>query len=116
MSHFIGLSYEGIFSFLHNKRHKAVKAMDSKTAIHHNKFMQLENSMIMYGIYNAETLGQLINIVHYIHNTMSTNEKLFAGQKGSLTIQSLYANAQGIEYYSIISLLFLRTVKDKYIL
>ena len=32
VSGFIGLAYEGIPSFLHNRRHKAVKAMGSKTA------------------------------------------------------------------------------------
>ena len=90
--------------------------MDSKTSIQCNKLIQLENSMVMYGIYNAETLEQLINTVHHIHNTTSSNEKLFAGQKGSLTLGSLYANAQGIQHYSINSLLYLRTVKDKYVL
>ena len=44
VSSFTGLAYEGISSFLHNKRHKAVhkavKAMDSKTAIQCNKLMQ----------------------------------------------------------------------------
>ena len=38
--------------------HKAVKAMDSKTSIQHNELMHLEDSMVMYGIYNAETLEQ----------------------------------------------------------
>ena len=46
----------------------------------------------------------------------ASNEKLFAGQEGSLTLRSLHANAQGIQHYSINSLLYLRTVKDKYIL
>ena len=50
--------------------HKAVRAMDSKTTIQHNKLMQLENSMSMYGVYNAETLEKLINTVHNIHNTI----------------------------------------------
>ena len=96
VSNFIGLAYEGISILLHNKRnkalHKAVKTMDTKTAIQHNKLMQLENSMLMYGIYNAETLEKLINIVHCIHNTASSHEKLFAGQQSSLTLKSLYAN------------------------
>ena len=52
--------------------------MDSKASIQWNKLMQLENSMVMYGIYNAETLEELINTVHHIHNTTSSNEKLFA--------------------------------------
>ena len=90
--------------------------MDSKAAIQHNKLMQLENSMVMYGIYNAEILENLINTVHHIHNSTSSNEKLFAGQKGSLTLRSLYAKAQGIHHYLINSPLYLRTVKDKYVL
>ena len=81
VSSFIGLAYEGISSFLCNKRHKAVKVMDSKTTIQCKKFMHLENSVAMYGIYNAETLEQLIKTVHHIHNTTSANEKLFPGQK-----------------------------------
>ena len=81
--------------------HKAVKAMDSKTTIQCNKMIQLENSMLMYGIYNAETLEQLINTVHHIHNTTSSNEKLFAGHQSSLTLKSLYANTLGIQHYSI---------------
>ena len=52
VSSFIRLAYEGISSFLHNRRkkslHKAVNAMDSKENIQHNKLMQLENSMLMY--------------------------------------------------------------------
>ena len=47
VSSFIGLAYEGISSFLPHKQnkalHKAVRAMDSKTIIQHNKSMQLEN-------------------------------------------------------------------------
>ena len=54
--------------------------MDSKTTIQCNKLIQLENSMFMYGIYNAETLEKLINTVHQIHNTTSSHERLFAGQ------------------------------------
>ena len=120
VSSFIGWVYKGISSFLHNKRHKAlhksVKAMDSKTSIQHNSLMQLENSMVMYGIYNAETLEQLINTVHCIHSTTSSDEKLFAGQRGLLKLRSVYANAQGTHHYSINPLLYLRTVKEKYVL
>ena len=60
VSSFIGLAYEGISSFLQNKRnkalHKAINAMDNKADIQCNKLMHLENSMLMYGVYNAETL------------------------------------------------------------
>ena len=57
----IGLAYEGISSFLHHKRqkalHKAVKAMERKADIQHNKIFHLEDTMIMYGIYNSDTLA-----------------------------------------------------------
>ena len=82
--------------------------------IQHNKLMQLENSMLMYGIYNAETLEKVSNVVHNIHNTSSSHERLFAGQQSSLTLRSLYANSLGLHHYSINSLLYLRTVQDKY--
>ena len=90
--------------------------MYSKTTIQHNKLMQLENSMLMYGVNNAETLEKLINTVHQIHSTTSLHERLFVGQQSSLTprlLRSLHANAVGLEYYSINSLLYLRTVQDK---
>ena len=104
VSSFIGLAYEGISSFLHHKRNKAlhiIKAMDSKATFQCNKLMQLENSMLMYGIYNAETLDKLINIVHNIHNTTSLHERLFAGQQSTLTLKSLYAHSLGLHHYSI---------------
>ena len=84
--------------------------MDSKATIQHNKLMQLENLMLMYGVYTAETLEKLINTVHHVHNTTSLHERLFAGQQSSLTLRSLYANALGLQHCSINSLLYLRTV------
>ena len=41
--------------------------------------MKLDNTMLMYGIYNAETLERLIKTVHEIHITTSSCEKLFHG-------------------------------------
>ena len=93
VSTIIGLAYEGISSFLYLKcnkpLHKAVKAMDRKPTIQCNKLIQLENSMLMYGIYNTETVEKLIDTVHQIHNTTSSHERLFAGQQSSLTLRSL---------------------------
>ena len=81
---FIGLAYEGISTFLHNRRHKAlhkgVKAMETKTDIQHIKHIYLEDTTIMYEFYNAETLIKLINMVHDMHNTKTLPEKLLAGQ------------------------------------
>ena len=89
VSSFIGLAYEGMSSFLHHKQnnalHKAVQAMDEKANIQCNKLMKLDNSMLMYGIYNAETLEKLIKTVHRIHNTTSSHERLFAGEHSPST-------------------------------
>ena len=85
VSSFIGLAYEGISIFLHHQwnkaLHKVARAMDSKTTIQCIKLMQLENPMLLYGVYNAETLEKLINTVCNIHNTASLHERLLAGQQ-----------------------------------
>ena len=119
VSSFIGLAYEGISSFLHQRQnkalHKAVNAMDRKVDIQHSKLMQLENSMLMYDVYNADTLEKLITTVHNIHNTTSSHERLFAGQHSPSIFRTLYANSLGLHCYFINSLLYLRTTQDKYI-
>ena len=69
----------------------------------------------MYRIYNAEMPEKLISTAHHIHNTTSSHERLFAGQQSSLTLRLLYVNTLGLQHYSINSLLYLRTVQDKYI-
>ena len=79
ISSFIGLAYESVSSFLHNRRHKAlhkaVKAMETKVDIQHNKLIHLEDSVVMYGVYNAEALKKLFKTVHQMHNTTILNEK-----------------------------------------
>ena len=64
----IGLAYDGISSFLHHKQHKAlhkaVSVMNKKTNIQHNKINHLEDTMIMYGVYNSDTLTDPIDTVH----------------------------------------------------
>ena len=56
----IGLVYEGISSFLHHKQHKAlhkaVAVMNKKTDIQCNRIHHLQDTMIMYGVYNSDTL------------------------------------------------------------
>ena len=111
---FIGLAYEGISSFLQNKRnnalHKAVNAMDNKANIQPNKLM-----MLMYGIYNVEMLEKLIKTVHKIHNTTSSHEKLFAGEHNHSIFRIHYTHSLGLQHYSTNSLLYLRLIWDKYI-
>ena len=105
VSSFIGLAYEGISSFLHHKQnkalHKAVNAIDRKADIQHNRLMQLDDSMLMYGVYYAETLEKMITTIHNIHNTPSSHERLFAGQHSPSIFQTLYAHSLGLHHYSI---------------
>ena len=119
VSSFIGLAYEGISSFLQrrceNALHKAVNAMNDQINIQCNKLMKLDDTMLMYGIYNAETLEKLINTVHEIHNATSSHEKLFAGEHNPSLFRMLYTDALGIQQYATNSLLFLRIIQDKYI-
>ena len=89
--------------------------MDDKANIQHNKLMKLENSMLMYGVYNAETLEKLINTVHDMHNTTSSHERLFAGEHSPSIFCTLYAHSLGLQHYSTNSLLYLRIIQDKYI-
>ena len=42
--------------------------------------MHLENSLIMYGVYNAETLEKLVKTAHVLHSRQSLVVNLFAGQ------------------------------------
>ena len=79
----------------------------------HNKLMKLDNTMLMYGIYNAETLEKLINTVQEIHNLTSSHEKLFAGEHNPTLFRLLYTDALGIQQYVVNSLLFLRVIQDK---
>ena len=68
----ISLAFEGISSFLHHKRHKAlhkaVKIMEKRTDKQHNRVYHLEDTMIMYCKYNSDTLIDLIETVHKMHN------------------------------------------------
>ena len=83
-SSIISLAYEGISSFLHHKRHKAlhksVKVMERKTDLQHNKIHHLENTMIMYDVYNSDTLTDLIDTVHIMYNTTMWRERTFVGR------------------------------------
>ena len=94
---------------------KAMNAMNNKVNFQHNKLLNLDNTMLMYGVYNAETLEKLINTVQDIHNVTSSHKRLFAGEYKPALFRLLYMNALGIQQYAFNSLIFLRVVQDKYI-
>ena len=99
-------AYEGISSFLHYKRqkalHKAVQAMENKVDLQCNRVFHLEDSMVMYGIYNSDTLETLIDTVHRLHNQTTWNEKLFAGKIDDW--YHWYLSEKGVDHYAIYSL------------
>ena len=80
----IGLAFERISRFLHHKRHKAlqkvVNVINSKVDIDHNRVYHLEDTMIMYGKYNSDTLMDLIKTVHQMHNVTTWKEKIFVSE------------------------------------
>ena len=77
--------------------------------------MKFDDTMLMYGIYNAETLEKLIKTVQKIHNTTSSHEKLFTRKHNHSIFRILYAHSLGLQHYSTNSPLYLRIIQDKYI-
>ena len=54
--------------------------MPSKADTQRNKLMHLENTLVMYRVYSAETLEKLMKTVHMLQSRQSMNESLFAGK------------------------------------
>ena len=89
--------------------------MNNQANTQHNKLMKLDDTMLMYRIYNAEMLEKLIRTVLEIHNTTSSHEKLFAGEHNHSLFKMLYTYTLGMQQYATNSLLYLRIIQDKYI-
>ena len=79
--------------------------MHKKTNLQCNRIHHLEDIMIMYGVYNPDTLTDLIDTVHRMQNFTTWNEKTFAGKLHDW--MELYAQDEGV--------LFLTTVREKYV-
>ena len=75
--------------------------------------MHLENSFVLYGIYNAKILENLINTVHNMHNSTTEFKRLFAGELNAA--YTWYLNTPNTQEYAMDSLLYLKTVRDRYI-
>ena len=87
--------------------------MDKKTNIQCNKIHHLEDTMITYGVYNSDTLKDLIDTVCRMQNFTTWNEKTFAGRLHDW--MELYSHNEGVHHYAINSVLFLTTVREKYV-
>ena len=87
--------------------------MGKKVNLQCNKIIHLEDPMVIYNIYNLQTLEKLIDTVHNMHNPTTLNGKLFAG-----TLDVWYSwclTKDGTGDYAINSLLYFRTVREKYV-
>ena len=69
--------------------------------------------MIMYGVYNINTLEKLIQMVHKMNTRSVWFEQLYGGHVNKWF--EVYSSSQGANYYAIHSLLYLRTIQEKYI-
>ena len=117
ISGFIGLAFEGISSFSQHKQEKgwqqAMHTMNKRVNIEQNRVFHLEDSMIIYGIYNVDMLEKLIQMVHKMNTKSVWFERLYAGHVNKWF--EMYSSSQGVNYYEIHSLLYLRTIQGKYI-
>ena len=76
--------------------------------------MHLENILVMYGVYSAETLERLIQTVHALHSQQTMYKNLFAGKTpAAYEYYSQMHGECGIQHYAINLMLYLRTIKDK---
>ena len=69
--------------------------------------MYLENTLVMYRIYNAETLENLVKTVHALHSRQTLYEGLFAGQTSAA--YNAYSQMHGtcsIQHYAVNSMLY----------
>ena len=88
--------------------------MNSKTNIDHNRVYHLEDNMIMYGKYNSDTLMELVNMVHQMQNIATLKEQIFVS-KMNAWLKCKLENICNEFDYSMDAVLFLTTIKDKYI-
>ena len=87
--------------------------MNKNTDVQHNQIHHLEDTMIMYGVYNSDTLTDLIDTVHRMQNFTTWNEKTFTGKLHDW--MEIYSQDEGMHNYAINSVLFLTTVREKYV-
>ena len=81
--------------------------------MHRNKLMHLENTLF---IFNAETLEKLVKTVHALHDHQSRYKSLFASQATvAYESYSQMHGVHGIQHYAVNSMLYLCTIKEKYI-
>ena len=84
--------------------------MNKRVNIECNKVFHLKDSMIMYSVYNVDTVEKLIQMVHKMNTKSVWFERLYAGHANKWF--EMYTSSQGANYYAIHSLLYLRTIQE----
>ena len=79
-----------------------------------NRVYHLEDTMIMYGTYNSDTLMDLIETVHRMHNITTLREKIFTGTMPRWLKEQLM-NSNNEYSYATDSMLFLTMIREKYV-
>ena len=74
----------------------------------------MEDTVIMYGKYNVDTLMDLIKTVHQIQNVTTWKEKIFVSEMNEW-LQNKLAHIHNEFDYSIDAILFLTTIRKKYV-
>ena len=69
--------------------------------------------MIIYGVYNLDTLTELIDTVHRMYNTTMWKERTFAGRLNQWL--ELYLHQEGKHHFAINSVLFLTMIREKHV-
>ena len=114
----VGLAFKGISSFLHHKHHKAlqkaVNILNSRKGLDHNRVYHLEDTIIIYGKYNSDTLMELVNTVHQMQNVTTWKEQIFVSEMNDW-IRCKLENICSEFDYSMDAVLFLTTIKEKYV-
>ena len=114
----VNLAFEDISSFLHHKQHKAlqkvVNVLNSRKGIDHNRVYHLEDTMIIYGKYNSDTLMELVNMVLQMQNVTTRKEQSFVREMNDWLKHKLENICSEFDY-SMDAVLFLTTIKEKYI-
>ena len=87
--------------------------MENKVDLQCNKVFHLEDSVIMCGICNSDTLETLIDTVHRLHNLTTWNEQLFAEKIGNW--YDWYLSENRVGHYAINTLLSLTMGRETYV-
>ena len=74
----------------------------------------MQDTMIMYDKYNSDTLIELVKTVHQMQNVTTLKEKIFVSKMNEWLKHKL-ADIHNEFDYSIDTILFLTTVKEKYV-